>query len=70
MKSEAEIRAKADWVRGQIQALKDMLNNRNFNKYDENIYEVIYHFSDELNLLKWVLNEDQPEQRAGDNQSS
>lgn len=66
MKSKEEIIEKADWTREQIRNLKEMLNNREVNKYDENIYEVIYHFSDQLNLLKWVLNEDQPEDKKSD----
>lgn len=66
MKSKEEIIEKADWTREQIRNLKQMLNNREVNKYDENIYEVIYHFSDQLNLLKWVLNEDQPEDKKSD----
>lgn len=65
MRTKQEIQEKADWVREQIRMLKEMLNNRTINKYDENIYEVIYHFSDELNLLKWVLKEDQNEKEEG-----
>lgn len=65
MRTKQEIQEKADWIREQIRMLKEMLNNRTINKYDENIYEVIYHFSDELNLLKWVLKEDQNEKEEG-----
>jgi hypothetical protein len=67
MRTEAQIKERIEFVQLQIQLLKEMLNNRMVNKYDQNIYQVIYGYGDELNLLKWVLNEDQPNEQERKN---
>lgn len=65
MRSRAEIEERANLLRQQIRYLKDMLNGNTVHQYQDSIYEVIYHFSDQLTLLKWVLKEDQNEKEEG-----
>lgn len=61
MRTKEEIQEKAEWCRLQIRQLKEMIANRKMDKYNENLQDAIYHFADELTLLKWVLKEDQNE---------
>jgi hypothetical protein len=62
MKTEAQIQERIDFIRKQIKTLKEMVSDKmSSHRYDDNVYYVIQGYSDELNLLKWVLNQDQPD---------
>jgi len=67
MKTESQIQERIEFIRKQIATLKEMVNDKmSSHRYDDNVYYVIQGYSDELNLLKWVLNQDQKDDKEED----